>query len=78
MFSSYFLLVPMVRDSSISGGYSEITLPYFAITLPYSTILLEYSDFAATLLPPIFPLNRAFDAIWWQGGSKIKKNKFLI
>ena len=31
----------------------------------------EKQDFAATLLPPIFPLNRAFDAIWWQGGSKI-------
>ena len=31
--------------------------------------------FAATLLPPIFPLNRAFNAIWWQDGSKIKKNK---
>ena len=30
----------------------------------------EKQDFAATLLPPIFPLNRAFDAIWWQGGSK--------
>jgi hypothetical protein len=29
----------------------------------------EKQDFAATLLPPIFPLNRAFDAIWWQGGS---------
>jgi len=35
----------------------------------------EKQDFAATLLPPIFPLNRAFDAIWWQGGSKIKKFK---
>jgi hypothetical protein len=36
----------------------------------------EKQDFAATLLPPIFPLNRAFDAIWWQGGSKIKKIKY--
>ena len=35
----------------------------------------EKQDFAAILLPPIFPLNRAFDAIWWQGGSKIKKFK---
>ena len=136
LFPSFFLLVPTVCHSSISGGYSEITLPYFEITLPYwritlpySTILLEYSEivrkkikivqekskivseftkssqffilcvppfqyfcpkivkkvwfwirfrvenaqisiFAATLLPPIFPLNRAFDAIWWQGGSK--------
>jgi len=33
------------------------------------------NNFAATLLPPIFPLNRAFNAIWWQDGSKIKKNK---
>jgi hypothetical protein len=23
------------------------------------------------LLPPIFPLNRAFNAIWWQGGSPV-------
>jgi len=59
----------------------SITLPYSTITFPYSTILQEYfellqeyfrilrkkkQEFAATLLPPIFPLNRAFNAIWWQ------------
>jgi hypothetical protein len=64
----------------------SITLPYSTITLPYSTILQEYfellqeyfrilrkkkQEFAATLLPPIFPLNRAFNAIWWQGGRPV-------
>ena len=54
----------------ITSPYSEITWPYFAITHPYSKIV-QICNFAATLLPPIFPLNRAFNAIWWQGGSKI-------
>ena len=71
-------LIDFINDIQIFGGkitspYSEITWPYFAITHPYSEITHPYSkcNFAATLLPPIFPLNRAFNAIWWQGGSKI-------
>ena len=70
-------LIDFINDIQIFGGkitspYSEITWPYFAITRPYSEITHPYSkcNFAATLLPPIFPLNRAFNAIWWQGGSK--------
>jgi hypothetical protein len=48
----------------------------FMVLRKYSKIVPEYAEivqicnFAATLLPPIFPLNRAFNAIWWQGGSK--------
>ncbi len=69
-------LIDFINDIQIFGGkitspYSEITWPYFAITRPYSEITHPYSKIAATLLPPIFPLNRAFNAIWWQGGSKI-------
>jgi hypothetical protein len=71
---------------SITLPYSTITLPYSTITFPYSTILQEYfellqeyfrilrkkkQEFAATLLPPIFPLNRSLNAIWWQGGSPV-------
>ena len=73
------ILIDFINDIQIFGGkitspYSEITWPYFAITRPYSEITHPYSkicNFAATLLPPIFPFNRAFNAIWWQGGSKI-------
>ena len=69
---------------AITRPYSEITHPYSKILQEYLKLLRKYSkivpeyaeivqicNFAATLLPPIFPLNRAFNAIWWQGGSKI-------
>ena len=70
--------------SEITHPYSKILQEYLKLLRKYSKLLRKYSkivpeyaeivqicNFAATLLPPIFPLNRAFNAIWWQGGSKI-------